>query len=441
MSPATQGSALERIERAHATARPRLRGGGAWDRRRGDALARLLARGLPDRRDENWKYLDWAEIDRRGFSLPAPATGGDMLPEGTLADFAKGMIVVLINGRYVAGLSSVPAQAAVSVQSLASVLETDPGAAARALRVPGDGADERFALLAEAFIDDGAVIRVAAGAQVEEPLYVLHVGTGSDVAHARMLIDAGRNSRLKLVEHFLTEPAADGLSNLACEIHLADGASLDHVRLYQQGAATVHIETLFATQSRDSHYRQQLFVLGGRVVRSNVHIRLEGPAAECEVHGLFMVDGSRQADLYTVIEHVAPNTRSNELVRGVATGRGRGAFNGRIIVGENASKTDSQQSSRNLILSPQAEINTRPQLEILTDDVKCSHGATTGSLDSNQMFYLLSRGIDPETARGLLTFAFCEDVVSRVAVCGLRRHVEQLVVGHLPDRDIIKEFV
>jgi Fe-S cluster assembly protein SufD len=282
---------------------------------------------------------------------------------------------------------------------------------------------------------------VADDAAPDQPLYVLHVATGSDACHARVLIDAGRNSSLKLVEHFLTHDAADGLSNLACEVRLADGASLDHLRLYQQGASSVHIETLLATQARDSRYRQQLFVLGGRIVRSNVHVRLDGPAAECDIHGLFMVDGSRQADLYTVIEHVAPNTRSNELVRGVATGRGRGAFNGRIVVGEGATKTDSQQSSRNLILSPLAEINTRPQLEILTDDVKCSHGATTGSLDSSQMFYLLSRGIDPDTARGLLTFAFCEDVVSRVALPGLRRHVEELVVGHLPDRDIIKEFV
>jgi len=441
MSAATRGSALERIERAHASARSRLRGGSTWERRRGDALARLLARGLPDRRDENWKYLDWAEIDRREFSLPASPAAGDTFPDGTLADLARGPVIVLIDGRYVAGLSSVDGRAGVSVESLASVLEKHPDAAARALRMPGDGPDERFALLAEAFVDDGVIIRVADDAVVEEPLYLLHVGTGGEALHTRVLIDAGRHSSLRLVEHFLSSPAADGLSNLACEVRLADGASLEHLRLYQQGAAAVHVETLYATQSRDSDYRQQLFLLGGRVVRSNVHVRLEGPGADCDLHGLFMVDGSRQADLYTVIEHVAPNTRSNELVRGVATGRGRGAFNGRIVVGEQARKADSRQSSRNLILSDRAEINTRPQLEILTDDVKCSHGATTGSLDSNQMFYLLSRGIDPETARGLLTFAFCEDVVSRIAVGGLRRHVEQLVVGHLPDREIIKEFV
>jgi len=216
---------------------------------------------------------------------------------------------------------------------------------------------------------------------------------------------------------------------------------VDHLRLHQQRAGVVHVETLLARQARDSVYRQALFAVGGRIVRSNLRVRLEGAAAEAQLHGLFMVDGSRQADLYTLVEHAAPYTRSGQTYRGVASDRGRGAYNGRVLVHEGAAKADSQQSSRNLILSPLAEINVRPQLEILTDDVKCSHGATTGSLDADQLFYLLSRGIDQQTARGLLTFAFCEDVVARVTEDGLRRHIEQLVVHQLPDRDIIREFV
>jgi Fe-S cluster assembly protein SufD len=224
MSEATRGSALERIERAHVSARPRMRGGSAWERRRETALARLLARGLPDRRDENWKYLDWAEIDRREFSVPALPTAVTALPEAALADLAKGMVVVLIDGCYAPGLSSVDGGAGVSAVSLASVLQKDPDALAAALSVPGDGADERFALLAEAFSDDGVVIRVADGASVERPLYLLHVATGSNASHTRVMIEAGRNSSLRLVEHFLTGPAADGLSNLACEIRLGEGA-------------------------------------------------------------------------------------------------------------------------------------------------------------------------------------------------------------------------
>jgi Fe-S cluster assembly protein SufD len=440
MNATPRAPAVERIAQAHAAARGRLRGGPAWERRRSTALARLLARGLPDRRDENWKYLDWAEIDRRDFDLSAAAPAGPELLAGALAGLAPGNTVVLVDGRFAGALSAVGGAAGLSVESLASAIERDPDGLARALRVPGDDADDRFALLAEAFVDDGIVIRVADGAAPGEPLYVVHVATGAEASHARVLVDAGRGSRAQLIEHFITTGDSAGLSNLACELSLAADASLEHLRLFEQGAEAVHIETVQVRQARDSRYRQQLFMLGGRINRSSIRVLLEGQAAECEVHGLFMVDGSRLADLYTVIEHVAPRTVSRELVRGVATGRGRGAFNGRIMVGAGATKADSQQSSRNLILSPLAEIDARPQLEILTDDVKCSHGATTGSLDANQLFYLLSRGIDPETARGLLTFAFCEDVVSRISLPQLRRHVEELVVGRLPDRDIIKEF-
>ena len=438
MSANPRETATERIAHAHAAVRHRLHGGGDWDHRRAAALQRLLARGLPDRRDENWKYLDWTEIDRRRLTLaPPPAV---LPPVGALAALSPGRTVMVVDGRFFPG-DGPAALDGVEVLGLADAMERDPAWVAGALRVPGDAADDRFALLAEAFTDDGLVIRVADGAAPAGSLNVLHVSSGSGASHTRVLVDAGRHSRLQLVEHFLGGGDEPGLSNLSCELRLAEGAGVDHLRLHGQGAGAAHIESVLATQARDSRYRQQLFMLGGRVLRSNIHVRLEGTDAECELDGLFMVDGSRQADLYTVIEHVAGRTRSAERIRGVATDRGRGAFNGRILVGPGAAKADSSQSSRNLILSPLAEINARPQLEILTDDVKCSHGATTGSLDANQLFYLLSRGIDAETARGLLTFAFCEDIVSRVTLPALRRHIEELVVGRLPDRDIIREFV
>ena len=437
MSNATSDNPLEGIARLHAAASPRLRGGSGWQRRRDDALARLLERGLPDRRDENWKYLDWPEIQRRQVAPAAAQGAGVPVTSGLLPGLAPERTIVLADGRFTAGPHGLPA--GVEVEGLAAALERDPALLARSLRVPGDGADERFALLAEAFTDDGVVIRVAEGIEFAEPLYVVHAG-GGVASSTRVLIEAGRNSRLQLVEHFLQD-GGDALSNLDIEVRVADGARVDHLRLHQQGPAAAQVETLRVLQARDSRYRQQLFLLGGRLVRSNLHLRLEGAAAECTLHGLMMVDGVRQADLYTVFEHVAGYTRSEELVRAVATDRGRGAFNGRILVGPGAVKSDSSQSSRNLILSPLAEINARPQLEILTDDVKCSHGTTIGSLDAGQLFYLLSRGIDPETARGLLTFAFCEDVVARVEMPALRRHIEEHVVGRLPDREIIKEFV
>jgi Fe-S cluster assembly protein SufD len=435
----TIDSAVERIRTAYEAASAGLGGGPEWQRRREAALARLVEHGLPDRRDENWKYLDWQELGQRDLGVSATPDAGAALPAGVVAGFAAGRTVLLVDGRWAAGPGSLPD--GVEVESLSAALDRDPALAAQTLSVPGDDADERFALLAEAFTRDGVLVRVADGVDAGDPLYVVHLATGRSPSSARVLVDAGRNSRLQLVEHMLGGDGSAPLANLACELRVGEGAAVEHLRLHQQQPGAAQVETLQVEQQRDSRYRQQLFLLGARVCRSNLHLKLAGAGAECELHGLLMVDGQRQADLYTVIEHVAGHTRSEELVRGVATDRGRGAFNGRILVGPGAAKSDSSQSSRNLILSDRAEINARPQLEILTDDVKCSHGTTIGSLDPSQLFYLLSRGIDPDTARGLLTFAFCEDVVARVTHPGLRRHIEELVVGRLPDREVIREFL
>ncbi len=443
MSAVPLKPAIERIAAAHQAARSRLRGGPRWAARRDAALARLQTRGLPNRRDENWKYLDWPELESRSFEVPGEISLSATQLAGTLLKLDHALRIVLVNGRFVPALSEGAIPEGLALTGLADAAERDPALLDNALRVPDEAADDRFALLAEAFADDGVVIRVQPGAQIAETLYLVHVTSAAvpSASHSRVVIEAGRGSRLRVVEHFVSLDTQPSLSNLAGDIRIGEAAALEHIRLHEQAATAAHIETLQATQGRDSHYLHQCFSLGGRLVRTNLRVRLEGPGASNDVQGLFMVDGQRQADVYTLMEHVAPHTRTDEMYRGVASDRGRGAFNGKIVVHEGAVKADSRQSSRNLILSPLAEINARPQLEILTDDVKCSHGATTGSLDADQLFYLLSRGIDPPTARGLLTFAFCEDVVSRVSIEAIRRHVEQQVLGRLPDRDIIKEFV
>ncbi len=441
MNGAPAAGVIDRIASAHRAAHARLRGGPRWTERRDRAIARLVERGLPDRRDENWKYLDWPELDRRGFDLAAGADVPEGLEAGLLP-LTGALRVVLVDGRHVPALSGGVLPAGVSIESLAEVAGRDPDGVAGLLRVPGDDVDDRLALLAEAFADDGVLVRIQPGANVEPVIYLVHATGGAAAAsHARVVVEAGAGCRVRLVEHFVSPGGADSLGNLVSEIRVADGARLEHIRLHEQGPGAVQFETILATQARDSHYLHQCFMLGGRIVRTNLTVRLEGPGAANEVQGLMMIDGQRQADVYTLFHHLAPHTRSDELFRGVATDRGRGAFNGKIVVHEGAVKADSRQSSRNLILSPLAEINARPQLEILTDDVKCSHGATTGSLDANQLFYLLSRGIDMATARGLLTFAFCEDVIARVPEPAIRAHLERIVVGRLPDRDIIREFV
>lgn len=388
-------------------------GGGAWSTRREQALERLLADGLPDKRDEHWRYVDWAELDRRELAMPAGSPRRPVTPPAT------------------PGLEILP---------LDQALAREGERLAALLPLPGPESDAGFELLAEASTGAGWWVRVAEGVTVTEPLQLHHDRSPGTASHLRVIVELCAGARLQLIETF-TGGDGQALSVQATQLFVAEGSSLEHTRLFECAADAALVDQLEANVGRDASYRQALFMLGGRVLRSSQRLQLRGSGAEAVLDGLFVVDGSRQADLYTVIDHQGPRTRSRERVHGVASGRGRAAFNGRILVGPAATGSDSSQASRNLLLSPTAEINARPQLEILTDEVKCSHGATVGSLDPDQLFYLLSRGIDPESARGILTFAFCEDVVALVADPAVRRRIEERVAGQLPDRDLIQELL
>lgn len=433
-------TALERIAASHRAQVGRLAGGPAWAERRARALARFLERGLPGRRDESWRYVDHAGIAGRSFATALPSASDPARLAGRLLPLPEATRVTLLDGQ-LAGAAKILADG-LRVDDLAAELASEPVAALNRLRQPGDDVDDRFALLAEAFAPGGAHIRVAAGAAPAQPLYLLHAdsATAAGARHTRLLIELEAGATLTLVEHFVSLGNAPTLNNLAAELQLGEGATLRHVRLHEQGAQAAQVETWTVTQAAGSRYEQQLLVLGGQLVRSGLTLSLAGRAAEARLSGLFMVDGERQADLYTRLEHHAPQTRIVQNYRGIAADRGQGAFSGRIIVHPAARGADAAQSSRNLLLSPLAVINARPQLEILCDDVQCRHGATTGTLDPNQLFYLLSRGLAPEAARGLLTFAFCEDVIVALPLPELRPAVEELIVGRLPDRDLIRGF-
>lgn len=432
-------TAVERIAATHAGQAAQLAGGPAWARRRAQALARLQDRGLPDRRDENWKYLDHALIAGRSFEPPPPVAVDPARLAPLLLPLAAARRLVLVDGRFEPRLSDADRGDGVAVDDLGTLLARDPATALRLLREPGDDADDRYALLADAFAAAGIVIRVGAGAIPPQPLYLVHAGTNSApcASHARVIIEVGAGARLCLVEQVTGFGEAPALGNLAAELRIAAGAAVEHVRILQPAAQAAFVETWATELQEGSHYRQHLFALGGRLLRSNLRLALAGRAAECRLAGLFMVDGERQADFYTCIEHHGAATRTDQHFRGIAAGRGRGAFNGRVVVHPAARGADASQTSRNLLLAPLAEINARPQLEIQTDDVQCRHGATIGSLDPAQLFYLQSRGIDPATARSLLTFAFCADIVAGVPLPELRGPLEELVVGRLPDRDVV----
>ncbi|MGH8197430.1 MAG: Fe-S cluster assembly protein SufD [Steroidobacteraceae bacterium] len=436
-------SPIDRIAASHAGLAPVLGGGPAWARRRGRSLDALVARGLPDRRDENWKYLDHARLAEYRFD-PAPRAAVDA------AELARRLLpigdarrVVIVDGRLDVPLSDFSGREGLEVLDLAKLLERDPQAALALLRAPGADADDRYALLADAFAASGVVIRIAPGAMLREPVCLVHVSTAAAEAthQARVVIEIGAGAKLTLVEHFLALGTQAALGNLAAELAVGPEAEVVHVRLHEHGPAAALVETWVTRLAAGARYDQHLLALGGRLVRSNLRLSLDGRAAACKLAGLFMADGERQADLHTQVAHHGAATVTQQDFRGIAAGRGRGAFNGRIVMHPTARGANASQNSRNLLLSPLAEINARPQLEIHVDDVQCRHGATTGTLDEAQLFYLRSRGLDPAAARALLTFAFCQDVIGRLPLPELRAVAESLVVGALPDRDLIRGLI
>lgn len=431
---------MERIAAAHARLAPRLAGGPAWARRRDAALDRLLARGLPDRRDENWKYLDHARIDEYAFDAEPAAQPDPAGFAARLLDAEGACRVVLVDGRYAAQLSTADVPAGLEVVDLAVLIERDPLAAISLLRSPGDQADDRYALLADAFAAGGVLIRVAAGRELAGPVYLVHLATaGKPAVHqSRVVVDVGPGARFTLLEHFVALGEAAVLGNLAAELVLGEGSAISHLRLHQHGPAAAQVETWVVRAAARSRYEQHLLALGGRLLRSNLDLVLEGAHAACRLDGLFLADGERQVDLLTQVTHRGVATETLQEYRGIATARGRGAFNGRVAVEASARGSNASQTSRNLLLSPLAEINARPQLEIQVDDVQCRHGATTGTLDDDHLFYLRSRGLDEAAARALLTFAFCRDVIGRVPLAPVRDAAEDLVAGALPDRELIR---
>lgn len=434
---------IERIAAGHAGLAATFAGGPAWARRRTRSLGTIIARGLPERRDENWKYLDHARLAEYRFeAAPKSAvTGAELGPR--LLPIADARRIVLVDGRLDTGLSDFSAVDGLEVVDLGSMLERDPGAALALLRAPGEEADDRFALLADAFAANGVAIRVAPETTLHDPVCLVHVASAAMAAvhQARVVIQIGDRARMTLVEHFVALGTEAALGNLAGEITVGKEAEFVHVRLHEHAPAAAQVETWTARLGTGCRYDQHLLALGGRMFRSDLRLALEGRAANCRLAGLFMTDGERQVDLHTQVEHHGAATVTQQDYRGIAAGRGRGAINGRIVVHASARGADASQSIRNLLLSPLAELNARPQLEIHVDDVKCRHGATTGTLDEAQLFYLRSRGLDPAAARALLTFAFCQDMVGRLPLPALRAAAEKLVAGALPDRDLIRGLI
>ncbi len=403
---------------------------------RENAMSSFNAVGDPTRKLEDWRYSDLkplasAEFDPVPDSPPRSAASRTQQLIDDLGLSREDSLLVFVDGHPLAGEQTPTTQDGLEILSLA-----EAWGSAENLAADNEFEGRPLAALNTAFAVNGACLRVAGGARIDQQIHLVYVSSERPYVapQPRLIIDLGADSTLRVVEHFIGSADCSAWTNVVTQISQGPRSELVLYRLQEHGRAHLHTELLTAKLAEDAKLKLGYVDLGGKLVRNDVHVDLASPRASCELFGLFMAAEGQHVDNHIRIDHTAPTTVSRETFRGIIGDRGRGVFNGKVVVHRGAQKIDATQSSDNLLLSDRAEIDTKPELEIYADDVKCSHGATVGQLDEHQLFYLRSRGIDDETARGLLTFAFANDILQRFDVPELRERVIRRVLNHLPGR-------
>jgi Fe-S cluster assembly protein SufD len=401
---------------------------------RDKAEQRFAAGGFPSPREEEWKYTNIAPIEKKRFKPAATAESGPvdtaLIEQHRLPD---ALSLVFIDGVYNetwSDLDGLPD--GVRLISITEALDRYPQRIEAAFHKIACREDHGFIAFTTAYFRDGVFLHVPAGTVLTKPVQLLHVATRDEgLAVLRHLIVLDRNAEARVVETYAGSAGAGYLTAAVTEIVLAENAGLEHSKLQVETDKAYHFGGIYAEQARSARLRQHHSAFGGLLARTEIHSDL-GQGAECELDGLFLASGRRHLDTHTLVRHVAPNATTRETYRGIASERGRGVFSGRIVVEKDAQKTDAEMSSRNLLLSDSAEIDAKPQLEIHADDVKCAHGVTVGQLDPNAVFYLESRGINADSARNLLTFAFANEMVEKIRLESLQKQVQAELLAVLP---------
>jgi len=418
--------------------RDQLPGAGVpWiTRMRSRAMTAFQQKLFPDTRVESWKYTDLRSLDRHVFA-PATATVRlTDLPDLTpwLFDGAPMHRLVFVDGRFTPELHPFqPLLTGVTLSSLAEILNAHPEQLEHVLGETLAPERPGFDAMNTAFLEDGAFIRLERDAVLEQPVHLLFISTGQrdSMTTVRNVIQAAPGSAATVIESWVALNDVACMSNSITEIRLDEGAALEHYKLELEGAAATHIGGTYVRQYRDSRLVSHSIALGGRLVRNELQVDLDGAGAECALNGLTVTQGRQHVDNNTRIDHRQPHATSNEWYRGILADRSRTVFSGRIVVHPDAQRTRAQQSNHSLLLSRDAEADARPQFEIHADDVQCAHGCTVGELDADALFYLRSRALDEAAARSLLVYAFAADVLERMRLEPVRHYLERKLAGRL----------
>ena len=397
-------------------------------------ISRFAELGFPTLRDEDWRFTNIAPIAKLPFQ-PIFESDTRGLNEEMMSGFHFTRLnchrLVFVDGHFSEAFSMIlPERADVKIGSLAAALTQDAPAIQKHLASSKQGEQNAFAALNTAFFLDGAFIHVPAGVTVTEPVHLLFISTSGEAgatSHPRNLIIAGKGSRLTVIETYFGTNNAAYFTNAVTEFVVGENAVVEHCKFQDESAGAFHLATLQVELSRSSNFISHSIATGARLSRNSINTLLNGEGIECVLNGLYLTKDDQLADHHMVVEHAQPRCNSHEYFNGILDDRSRGVFHGRILVQQEAQKTDAKQTNKNMLLSDNATVDTKPQLEIYADDVKCTHGATIGQLNEESIFYLRARGIGLETARRMLIHAFAGEIIDRIKCEPVRQELDKVI--------------
>ncbi|WP_439557026.1 Fe-S cluster assembly protein SufD [Dyadobacter sp.] len=399
------------------------------------ALARFDKLGFPTIKNEEWKYSNVKELVSETYNFNAASDIELSDLEDLKIPEQDANIIYFINGHYHAGLSRlVSSSDQLTISSLSEAIKNDPDLINSYFNELAGESGDAFTELNTAFTHDGIFIHVPENQTVAHPVilrFVSDARTQNIGSQPRNIISVGRNAHVKLAEAFRTLGTERSFTNAVTEIYVSEDAGVEYYKVQNESDKAYHVGTTQVRMLDRSQFYAGTVTLNGRFTRNNLNIVIDGERCEAYMYGLYFPDGVQHVDNHTTADHRKPNSNSNELYKGILRDRSKGVFNGKIFVRPDAQKTNAFQSCKNIVLSPDATMNTKPQLEIFADDVKCSHGTTTGQIDEEALFYMRSRGISHSEALSLLMFAFCADVVSQIKIDSIREYLENVIAEKL----------
>ncbi len=404
---------------------------------RTSALSEFSAKGFPTTKDEEWKYTNVAPIASTKFEYSSAAA--ELSPDIVQSHLVAGIdqhLLVFVNGHVSAAFSRIeglPDGAA--VKSIIEAYATHGEIVQSHLSKYADGRKNPFTALNTAFINDGAFIHLPAGTRIEKPVHIIFISSKKEnkttASHIRNLIVAEARSEVNILISCYSAGENNNLTNIVTEVVAGENSAVEIVKVQRESESSFHVENMHVHQHARSTVHLFSLAVGGAIARNDMSVEIGGESTECNLNGLYIASGEQLIDHHTMMHHIHPNCPSHELFKGILMDNARAVFNGKVYVEPEAQKTDSKQTNRNLLLSDTAVVDTKPELEIFADDVKCTHGATVGGMNETHSLYLKTRGITEESARGILTVGFAAEATEKIKHPGLRRHVDLIVVDHL----------